>query len=447
MGTRPPSLRATKPTDAGKASSASGAGNAGDAGDLRDLRILKEIAEALNGAANVDQALRDSLARVADLLGLHTGWVWLIDPQTGHFYSATAQALPPFLSDPVRMTGKSCWCIEAYRSGELTAENIDVIECSRLRAALGADQPATRGLRYHASIPLNFGNRQLGIMNVATPSWRRLTTRELDLLSTIASQLGMAIERARLAEDSVRVARLEERARLARDLHDTLTQGLTAIGLHIDAAMRGVQDQCAKAELDRALTVTRASLEEARRSLRELRTSPLNGRPLAEALVALGREMASTTGIRVHVRSAEADGLTFAPHVEEELFRIATEALTNVRRHAQANVVQITLARVGRTGRSDRAGRAGRAGRSVRLVITDDGCGFTSPRTGSGAGENNGGFGLAGMRERAALIGGRLVVRSRPGRGTQVTVSVPLDDAVGERDGSDRTPVRARTQS
>ncbi len=372
---------------------------------------------------------------------MHTGWVWLIDPQTGHFYSATAQALPPFLSDPVRMTGKSCWCIEAYRSGELTAENIDVIECSRLRAALGADQPATRGLRYHASIPLNFGNRQLGIMNVATPSWRRLTTRELDLLSTIASQLGMAIERARLAEDSVRVARLEERARLARDLHDTLTQGLTAIGLHIDAAMRGVQDQCAKAELERALTVTRASLEEARRSLRELRTSPLNGRPLAEALVALGREMASATGIRVHVRSAEAEGLTFAPSVEEELFRIATEALTNVRRHAQANVVQITLAR---------AGRAGQSGRSVRLAIADDGRGFAGARSGSGAagavggaaatagagGENIGGFGLAGMRERAALIGGRLVVRSRRGHGTQVTVSVPLDAAVGERDGA-----------
>ncbi len=369
---------------------------------------------------------------------MHTGWVWLIDPQTGHFYSATVQALPPFLSDPVRMTGKSCWCIEAYRSGELTAENIDVIECSRLRAALGDDQPATRGLRYHASIPLNFGNRQLGIMNVATPSWRRLTTRELDLLSTIASQLGMAIERARLAEDSVRVARLEERARLARDLHDTLTQGLTAIGLHIDAAMRGVQDQCAKAELERALTVTRASLEEARRSLRELRTSPLNGRPLAEALVALGREMASATGIRVHVRSAEAEGLTFAPSVEEELFRIATEALTNVRRHAQANVVQITLAR---------AGRAGQSGRSVRLAIADDGRGFAGARSGSGAagavggaaatagagGENIGGFGLAGMRERAALIGGRLVVRSRRGHGTQVTVSVPLDAAVGER--------------
>jgi two-component system NarL family sensor kinase len=399
--------------------------------DLRDLSILKEIAEALNGATNVDQALRDSLARVADLLGLHTGWVWLIDQQTGHFYSATAQALPPFLRDPVQMTGKSCWCIEAYRSGQLTAENIDVIECSRLRAALRPDarQPETRGLRYHASIPLNFGDRQLGIMNVATPTWRRLTRRELDLLSTIASQLGMAIERARLAEESVRVARLEERARLARDLHDTLTQGLTAIGLHIEAGMtavaamaaaRGVDDGAAREELERALKVTRASLEEARQSLRELRSSPLNGRPLAEALVAVGREMASTTGVRVYVRSASAEKIVLPPQVEEELYRIATEALTNVRRHAEANEVQVTLTR---------------SGRSARLVIADDGRGFdlrkTNKRTAgaSTAGAGAGGYGLAGMRERAALIGGRFLVRSRPGRGTHITVVVPLDDA------------------
>jgi two-component system NarL family sensor kinase len=399
--------------------------------DLRDLSILKEIAEALNGATNVDQALRDSLARVADLLGLHTGWVWLIDQQTGHFYSATAQALPPFLRDPVQMTGKSCWCIEAYRSGQLTAENIDVIECSRLRAALRPDarQPETRGLRYHASIPLNFGDRQLGIMNVATPTWRRLTRRELDLLSTIASQLGMAIERARLAEESVRVARLEERARLARDLHDTLTQGLTAIGLHIEAGMtavaamaaaRGVDDGAAREELERALKVTRASLEEARQSLRELRSSPLNGRPLAEALVAVGREMASTTGVRVYVRSASAEKIVLPPQVEEELYRIATEALTNVRRHAEANEVQVTLTR---------------SGRSARLVIADDGRGFdlrkTNKRTAgaSTAGAGAGGYGLAGMRERAALSGGRFLVRSRPGRGTHITVVVPLDGA------------------
>jgi len=98
------------------------------------------------------------------------------------------------------MTGHTCWCIEAFRWGKLTAGNIELIECSRLRTAVSANQPGTRGFRYHASIPLHFGGRPLGIINVATPRWRRLTRRELDVLSTIASQLSMAIERARLAE-------------------------------------------------------------------------------------------------------------------------------------------------------------------------------------------------------------------------------------------------------
>jgi two-component system NarL family sensor kinase len=382
----------------------------------RDLRILKEIAEALNGAVNVDQALRDVLARIADLLGLRTGWIWLIDPRTGRFYSATAQALPPFLRDPVRMTGHSCWCIEAFRSGKLTAGNIELIECSRLRTAVGAGQPGTRGFRYHASIPLHFGDRPLGIINVATPRWRRLSRRELDLLSTIASQLSMAIERARLAEESVRLARLEERTRLARDLHDTLTQGLTAIGLHVDAAMgmmgeRGErsEDAEARAQLERARVVTRSSLEEARRSLRELRTSPLNARPLGEALMALGRAMAHDTGVRVHVQVDAGDDLALSAEVEEELYRIASEALANVRRHAAAKEVQVTLARVGRR---------------VRLSIADDGRGFDARAR---ARATHAGFGLAGMRERAALIGGKLLAKSSPNHGTQISVTAPLD--------------------
>jgi two-component system, NarL family, sensor kinase len=391
----------------------------------RDLRILKEIAEALNGAVNVDQALRDVLARIADLLGLRTGWIWLIDPRTGRFYSATAQALPPFLRDPIRMTGHPCWCIEAFRGGRLTAGNIELIECSRLRTAVAENQPGTRGFRYHASIPLHFGDRRLGIINVATPRWRRLTRRELDLLSTIASQLSMAIERARLAEESVRLARLEERTRLARDLHDTLTQGLTAIGLHIDAAMGGVESGEVRGQLERALVVTRASLEQARRSLSELRGSPLNARPLGEALMALGREMASDTGVRVHVQvgphpvaqktraggPGSTDDLSLTSRAEEELFRIASEALANVRRHAAAKEVQVTLER---------------SGREVRLAIADDGRGFDLRA------RRAAGFGMAGMRERAALIGGRLVISSRPGRGTQVSVTVPVDPDLRE---------------
>jgi two-component system NarL family sensor kinase len=386
----------------------------------RELGILKEIAEALNGAADVDQALREALARVVDLLGLRTGWVWLIDPQTGRFYSASAQDLPPFLADPVRMTGRRCWCIDAYRSGELAAKNIDVIECSRLRAALGQSRTVTRGLRYHASIPLYFGGRQLGIMNVATRAWRKLTARELDLLSTIASQVGVAIERARLAEASVSLARVEERARLGRDLHDTLTQGLTAIGLHVEAAMTSLDADCAdhpdhadsadradrtaRHELERALEITRANLAEARRSLRTLKGSVLDGRPLAEALTALGRQLTADTGVRVHITSSLRRPLP--PEVEEALYRIASEALTNVRRHAAAREVEVALTR---------------KARAVRLSIADDGKGLRGRKRGDG-------FGIEGMRERARLGGGRLAVRSRAGRGTTVVAEIPVAD-------------------
>jgi two-component system, NarL family, sensor kinase len=341
---------------------------------------------------------------------LRTGWVWLIDPDTGRFYSAASQDLPPFLRDPVRMTGRSCWCIDAFRSGELTAGNIDVIECSRLRAALGKGRTETRGLRYHASIPLYFGDRRLGIMNVATAAWRKLTRRELDLLSTIASQVGVAIERARLAEASVGLARVEERTRLARDLHDTLTQGLTAIGLHVEAALATLGSNAAntdvtRAELERALTVTRANLTEARRSLRDLRASPLDGRPLDEALTALGRQLTADAGVPVHVHSTIRSSLD--SNTEETLFRIASEALANVRRHAAARSVDVTL-----EGTS----------RDVRLSIVDDGKGFDTRRQGRSPAD---GFGIGGMRERAALAGGVLTIRSRPGRGTTVGVNIP----------------------
>lgn len=365
---------------------------------------MKEIAEALNGAGDVDRALRESLSLVVDLLGLRTGWVWLIEPHTGSFYSAAAQNLPPFLDDPVRMTGRSCWCIDAFRSGKLTAGNIDVIECSRLRAALG-QRAATRGLRYHASIPLSFGDRRLGIMNVATPAWRKLTRRELDLLSTIAAQVSVAIERARLAEASVGAARAEERARLARDLHDTLTQGLTAIGLHVEAAMSRMQHEepaGAARELERALEITRINLGEARRSLRHLRASPLAGRPLPEALGALGRQLTADTGIPVSLHVSARQPL--AADTESALFLIASEALTNVRRHAQARNVTLAVET---------------SARNAKLTVADDGRGFDVKGV-------RGSYGIEGMRERAQLLGGTLVVRSRREHGTSVTAVVPV---------------------
>jgi len=366
----------------------------------RELQILKTIAEALNGASDVDQALQTTLEQVASLLGLEAGWIWLTDPASGRFYSAVAQRLPPFLREPVRMSGHPCWCLTAFRNGELTAGNIDVMECSRLRGAVASrDRAATHGLRYHASIPLYFGERPLGIMNVAAPAWRKLTGRELDLLSTIASQVGVAIERARLAAESVHLARTDERTRLAREIHDTLAQRLTAIGLHLEAALESTpRDAPAFGDVQRALTLSQSGVDQARDAMRHLR-APVESLP--EALDALARAFTAESGVRVHTRYADDPGLSDRAH--DDLIRVASEALTNVRKHARATDVELSLAA---------------SKKEVRLEIVDNGRGF-NPRA------RTTGFGLLGMRERAQTIGGRLRVASRPSRGTRVLLTLP----------------------
>ena len=375
-------------------------------GRPRELRILNAIAEALNSAPDVQQALEQTLALVTELLGLETGWVWLLDPETDHFYSAAARNLPPYLREPVRMTGSSCWCLTLFRQGKLAPTNVDLIECSRLEPAVTAnDTEATRGLRYHASIPLYFQEKPLGIMNITGPSWRELTAEELRLLATIAHQLGIAIERAQLAEETTRLARAEERARLAREIHDTLAQDLTAIILHLEGALPYLvtDPERARERLERALTTARSSLEEARRSVLDLRAAPLAGKPLAEALAALGRAFTSETGIRTHLRVTGSRALP--PRAEVELFRIAQEALANARRHARATEVLLTL-----QTRTD----------SVRLSLQDDGQGLDLKAIPADS------QGIVGMRERTRLLGGRLRIESRPGRGTRVTVTAPL---------------------
>jgi len=375
----------------------------------RELRILNAIAEALNSAPDVQRALEQTLAMVADLLDLRTGWVWLRDPETGRFYNAAARNLPPYLQEPVRMAGRSCWCLDEFREGRLTPKNIDVMECSRLRPAVRRRATdLTRGLAYHASIPLYFRDTPLGVMNVTGPSWRELTADELRLLSTIAYQVAIAIERARLAEGSARLARAEERTRLAREIHDTLAQALTAIALHLETAVRQLErnPDRARQRVQRALDVTRDSLEEARRSVLTLRGTPLAGRPLPEALTALARAVTADTGIRVRVDASRATPLPVG--AESELFRIAQEALTNVRRHARATEVTVTLET---------------RGRRAHLTIHDNGRGFAAERVADGR------VGLVGMRERAELLRGALRIRSTPGHGTTVGASIPLEDA------------------
>ena len=371
----------------------------------RALRVLKEVAEALNSATTEQQATGEALRRMADLLGVETGWVWLRDPASGGFYNAAVQSLPPYLQEPVRMTGRSCWCLELFRKGQLTARNIDVVECSRLAPAVASrEAESTGGLRCHASVPLYAGDRPLGVMNLAMRGWRRLTRQELDLLTTIADQVSVAIERARLAEQSIEHARADERARIARDVHDTLAQEFTAVGLHVEAGLSHLEPRNrARPALRLALEAARQGLDEARRSITSLRASPLENHSLAEGLGALSRRFTAETGVRVRLDIAEAGPLP--ADIESELFRIAGEALMNVRKHARAREVSLRLEVVRR---------------QLRLTVTDAGVGFRV------RGARGRGFGLSGIDDRARAVGGRAAIRSAPGRGTTVTVTVPV---------------------
>jgi len=391
----------------------------------RDLAVLYAIAGHLNRKVDVHEALQEVLAQVTKLLGLQTGWVWLLNQQDKP-YLAAAQSLPPYLANhPKRMTG-DCLCLDTFLQGDLEgAANINVLRCSRLKNAERKNDPSSLGLRFHASVPIYAGETPIGVLNVASEDWRELETEELQLLHIIGDQIGLAIQRARLSAEhtqaATRLATIEERNRLAREIHDTLAQGLAAITLQLETA-----DALATSRLDRAqeairraLSLARENLEEARRSVSDLRAAPLQNRTLSEALAALARESAQE-GIEIEYRYAPVDDFpVLSPRLEAGLYRIAQEALANAYKHAQAQHISLTLA-IEDT--------------DLCLYVQDDGCGFVPDEViRILPGRNEGHFGLTGMSERVKLLGGTLCISSEPGDGTCIAACVPLKEGWGKR--------------
>lgn len=370
----------------------------------RELLILNAIAEALNREVDVAQALTTALASVTELFDLRTGWVWLWNEATGAPYLAAAQNLPPGLAnEPARLEG-SCYCLDTYQLGQLEgAANISFITCTRLKE-LGE---GNAGLRYHASIPLYHHDRKVGVLNVARSNWQELSDDELRLLSTVGDLLSIALERAQLFNKSVQLGAVEERNRLAREIHDTLAQGLAAITLQLETAdaLMDADPKRAATALRQALKLARANLDDARRSVMDLRAAPLEGRTLSEALRALTQDFAARTGMQADF--SEIGGQRPLPiRTEAGLYRIAQEALTNVERHAGADSVCVELTAVPE---------------SITLTIDDDGVGFDIERLPDDR------FGLVGINERARLLGGTLELCSAPGEGTRLTITVPLE--------------------
>jgi signal transduction histidine kinase len=202
---------------------------------------------------------------------------------------------------------------------------------------------------------------------------------------------------------------LEERARLAREIHDTLAQGFVGISSQLDAvalSMPAVESP-ARQYLDMARRMARHSLTEARRSVMDLRSSVLENQDLAAALQAGTRLWIAGSAVDVTV-DVSGPPAKLPEDVEQHLLRIAQEAVTNVVKHAGASRIAIKLHR---------------EARKLCLRIADNGRGFEQSDAFSSVG---GHFGLIGMRERAERLGGELRLASHPGEGTQVEVMVPL---------------------
>ena len=223
-------------------------------------------------------------------------------------------------------------------------------------------------------------------------------------------------ENARLHAQLVAQAReagvLDERQRLAGEIHDTLAQGLAGIITQLEAAdqLRN-EPGASQRHVEQARKLARESLSEARRSVQALRPGQLEGNRLADAIAKLAKEWSVTSGVPARSETT-GEAVPLSPELEVTLFRVAQEGLTNVARHANATRVGLTLSYLGDM---------------VRLDVRDDGGGFDfGVKSSADAGANGHGYGLRAMRQRLRRVGGSLEVESGPGMGTAISASVPL---------------------
>jgi signal transduction histidine kinase len=250
-------------------------------------------------------------------------------------------------------------------------------------------------------VPIVVNDRLLGVLNIESD--RAIDAEDAAGIEIIADQLAVAMENVRLAERGQQLAVLEERRRLARELHDSVTQSLFSMSLlaQVLPDLWELDQDEARAGLGQIRDLTRSALAEMRALLFELRPAALGERGLTHALREYVAAFERRTGIPVALDVAGDPVLPEA--VEQAYFRIAQEALANVARHAQARSVRLSL----------------RGSAPLRLLIADDGQGFQIEHVGEGR------FGLLSMRERAAQIGARLRLRSAAGQGTEVTLEWP----------------------
>jgi signal transduction histidine kinase len=369
----------------------------------KQLESLNEVGNALATETDLDRLLDLVARRLQELLDARLVTVLLPSGEDELRFAAVAGDRAELAGTTIgRSTSKTGRVLER-RQSERSASVLDDPD---------VDHEAMRllGARSGLWVPLLVRGRAIGVLAAHDKLGAdvRFTDTDLRLAETFATRAALAVDLSeRIAQDALRrvvEAQELERRRLARELHDETGQALTSILLGLKGLEERTGDEASREAAQELRELVVSTLQDVRRLAVELRPTALDDFGLVAALERLADSFAEQTGISVDFQTALADERLPA-EAETALYRIVQESLTNVVKHAKARRVSILLAR-----------REG----SVKAVVEDDGRGFDPAELGDD------GFGLVGMRERLALLGGRLEVESGPEAGTTIAAEVPV---------------------
>jgi signal transduction histidine kinase len=375
---------------------------------LRQTRALQRVTATLSAGLDLQTNLNAALSAAQQLFGADRAAVFLDDPETGARACAAAHGLSDtYLMALARRYPSTSSEPPANPDHLYIADAPNDPRMDGLQDAVRAE-----GIHSMLFVAMNYRGRPTGILVLYHDSERRYTPSEIGLARTLADQAAIAFEHARLFAQAGQLAAIEERNRLARELHDSVTQSIFSISLIAQAlpALIERQPERATERVQRLGELARGALAEMRALIFQMRPAQLEQDGLPTAIRRYAAAFESREGVQVQVE-VEGERQPLAEQ-EETLFRIVQEALNNIAKHAHATTVEVLLRY---------------EAQAMHVCVHDDGVGFEArlPRTAAGQG-----FGMVSMRQRAEELGGSLQVESAPGEGTTVRVDLPVATAL-----------------
>jgi signal transduction histidine kinase len=370
----------------------------------QELAALNAVGTVINESRDLDQVLSRALNKVLEVTGAESGEIFLWEE------GSDVLVLKAFCG----LHSGAFQEITRFRRGEgFPGEIADkgkaiVIHDLTDQQAFLRSRVKKEGFRSYAGVPLVSKGKVLGVMGIFALNPRIPTTEDVVLLEALGTQIGVAIENAALAARLEAMTVVEERHRIAREMHDGLAQELGYLYLKTGELEENPSLSVVRDDVREIKAVVARAYEDVRHAIFGLKVVVSRGMGLIATLAEYLHEFREQTDIPVKLKVADERATRFSPQVEIQLIRIVQEALSNVRRHAQARQGRVVFD-------SEEA--------EATVTIEDDGRGFDpaeATRPGRVA------FGLQTMRERAESTGGSLDIESEHGRGTRVIVRLPL---------------------